>query len=124
LAELSLNVFGNGTSGVPRVTESPRHRFSERLLAATNAEIASEKAASLGRAGRRLKEALTSLREPSTGPDALTLYLERLDEAAEALYFYIVQREACGLLDAAEVTREYDVPRDVQLRMGMRGRSR
>ena len=106
------------------MTEPPRHGFFELLLTATSAEIASEKAASLGRAGRRLEEALESLREPASGLDAETLHLERLDEAAEALYFYIVQREACGLLDAAEVIREYEVPRVVQLRMGLRGRSR
>ena len=106
------------------MTESLRHRFSERLLGATRAEIASEKAASLGRAGRRLDDALRSLEESVSTGEAEALRLERLDEASEALYFYVVQREACGLLDATEVIREYAVPREVQLRMGTRGRRR
>lgn len=106
------------------MSESLRHRFSERLLRATNAEIASEKAASLGRAGRRLENALQAWRDSAPSDEAEALRLERLEEAAEALYFYVVQREAIGLLDSTEVIREYAVPREVQLRMGMRGRRR
>ena len=103
--------------------QSARYRFAERSLGATNAEIASEKAASLGRAGRRLEDALRDLAESERTGDTADRS-EALERAAEALYFYVVQREACGLRDDGEVFRAFGVPRDVQLRMGTSGRSR
>ena len=39
--------------------------------------------------------------------------------AGEALWYYVVQREACGLRDVEIVLREFRVPREVYLRMGL-----
>lgn len=90
---------------------------------ATVSEIAAEKAASLGRAGRRLERTLAALRELQPTADE-TAREDLLDDAGEAFFFYLVQREACGLRDTAEVVEAFDVPREVQLRMGSRRRRR
>jgi hypothetical protein len=41
--------------------------------------------------------------------------------AGEALWMFVVQREACGLRDSRTVMRDYNVPPEVQYRMGMPG---
>jgi hypothetical protein len=51
--------------------------------------------------------------------DDARLERKRLVAAAgEALWYYVVQREACGLRDTERVLRKYRVPREVRLRMG------
>jgi hypothetical protein len=42
-----------------------------------------------------------------------------LQEASDALWCFVVQREACGLRDQRAIMREYRVPADVQNRMGI-----
>lgn len=44
--------------------------------------------------------------------------------AGEALWYYVVQREAIGLRDVDAVLREYRVAHEVYLRMGPRARGR
>ena len=39
--------------------------------------------------------------------------------ADEVLWSFIVQREACGLRDSARAMRDYGVPPEVQVRMGL-----
>jgi hypothetical protein len=39
--------------------------------------------------------------------------------AGEVLWSFIVQREACGLRDSARAMRDYGVPAEVRLRMGI-----
>jgi hypothetical protein len=98
---------------------------SEGAHQAVTLEIAQEKAASLGRAGRRLDDALAALQRLDGSGPARPPSAEREDaltEAAEALFFFVVQREACGLRDTAELLRELGVPMEVQLRMGVRPR--
>ena len=43
---------------------------------------------------------------------------ELLEAAGEALWFLVVQREACGLTNTEAMLRIYDVPLAVRLRMG------
>jgi hypothetical protein len=100
---------------------------AENPAAALDYEIAREKASALGRLGRRLETALAALAAfdaqvseqstPSTGQrqqrDALVA------EAGEVLWMFIVQREACGLRDSNRAMRDYGVPAEVRLRMGI-----
>jgi hypothetical protein len=44
-----------------------------------------------------------------------------LQEASDALWCFVVQREACGLRDQKAIMRAYQVPADVQNRMGAFG---
>jgi hypothetical protein len=77
-------------------------------------EIAEEKASALGRAGRRLEAALAGLKD-AAGEGRPPL----VEEAADALFAYLVQREAMGLRDQRTVLREFGVPAEVVARMGV-----
>jgi len=98
-------------------------------------EIAREQAAALGRLGRALERALTALSEfdgrqgepakdgPATRTASHGAARTRLvQEASDALWCFIIQREACGLRDPRPVLRAYRVPADVHNRMGTFGR--
>ena len=82
------------------------------------AEIASEKAASLGRAGAAVERALARISDPGAlaeqGREAL------LKAAAHQVWMFFVQREACGLRDQAQVVRDLNIPRAVIVRIGVR----
>jgi hypothetical protein len=95
--------------------EEQRHEALER-------EIAGEKAAALGRGGRKLRIALDNLRRFDEGAggnrrNARGARAELIEIAGDALYAYVVQREAMGLTDAEYVAREYAVPQEVWRRM-------
>src|SRR6185503_5237579 len=74
-------------------------------------EIAQEQAAALGRMGRGLEQALSALAAFDAGdlsPQPARAALVR--QASDALWHFIVQREACGLRDSRQVMRDYRVP--------------
>jgi hypothetical protein len=87
-------------------------------------EIAGEKAAALGRGGRNLKAALDKLQRFDEDAAAggrrghvPAARAELVEGAGEALWAYIVQREAVGLVDAEYIRKEYNVPADVWMHM-------
>jgi hypothetical protein len=105
---------------------------AENPAAALDYEIAREKASALGRLGRRLEAALAALAAFDTQPEdeaptSPAIRPERREElvasAGEVLWCFIVQREACGLRDSARAMRDYGVPSEVRLRMGVFPRS-
>lgn len=88
-------------------------------------EIAQEQAAALGRMGRALEAAIARLREfdaahprPLATASAQQARRALVVEASQALWMFVVQREACGLRDSRPVMRDYGVPADVQCCMG------
>jgi hypothetical protein len=82
-------------------------------------EIAEERASALGRLGRRLESALAALAAcPRTAHADPTIRDSLVGQAGYALWLFIVQREACGLNDSAQVMRNYGVPNEVYARMG------
>jgi hypothetical protein len=88
-------------------------------------EILQEKAANLARLGTKLNEALAALRAFDAQQGREADIEERgeqrqalVDAAGEALWYYVVQREVCGLRDAEPLLRQLDVPREVRRRMG------
>ncbi len=91
----------------------------QAALGAIDSEIVAEQASSLGRAGRRLEAALADL----SAFDAGTLRRRRgqsqadrpslLAEARQALWYLVVQREACGMRNNAELLSVYSVPAEV-----------
>jgi hypothetical protein len=84
-------------------------------------ELVQEKAATLSRIGRRLQAALDALAAFDAAGEADAARREALvSEAGEALWYYVVQREVCGLRDSEAVVRHLGVPREVRLRMGYR----
>lgn len=102
-----------------RAPKGPLARISERNVESVQAEIAQEKAASLARVATRLLDAITRLEKhdaaPGSGPEVRA---DLVSAAGEALWYYVVQREACGLRGMDGVLRDFRVPREVHLRMG------
>ena len=104
---------------------------AENPAAALDYEIAREKASALGRLGRRLEAALAALAAFDAQADEEVMgsreRRERRDAlvatAGEVLWSFIVQREACGLRDGARAMRDYGVPAEVRVRMGIFPRS-
>ena len=92
-------------------------------------EILQEQASALGRLGRGLETALADLRafdEAYPGDDAAPgtaappeARRALVSAAGQALWMFVVQREACGLRDSRHVIRDYKVPAEVQERMGI-----
>lgn len=77
-------------------------------------EIAGEKAASLGRAGKAVAESLAALRALPQGADRSRV----AQRAADAVHALLIQRESCGLRDERAVFRDYQVPGEVIVRIG------
>ncbi len=75
-------------------------------------EIAQERAASLGRAGRRIEAAAASYAAEPTAATRRAL--------THAVWAYIVQREACGLRRHGNVLRHFDIPSDILRGFGIR----
>jgi hypothetical protein len=88
-------------------------------LAALQAELAGETAASLGRAGREVEASLERLRAFDAEAPAAGDRRELVQAAARAVWAYWVQREACGLVDHRQVIREQRIPREVLNRVGL-----
>lgn len=88
-------------------------------------EFARERASALGRLGRALEAALAALARFDAGEqrdtphaDVRQLRAALVAEASDALWHFVVQREACGLRDLRYVLRDYRVPSEVAARMG------
>src|SRR5208282_3928837 len=93
-------------------------------------EIVREQAAALGRLGRALEAALAALSnydrahaergdDAAPAPFAASARARLVQHASDALWCFIIQREACGLRDWRLVVREYGVPAEVQNRTGV-----
>jgi hypothetical protein len=98
----------------------PRGSSRTSPVVALDYEIAQEQASALGRLGRALEAALAALAEHGREPtlrDAPSR-ARLVQDAGDALWCFIVQREACGLRDSRTVFRDYRVPAEVQNRMG------
>jgi hypothetical protein len=88
----------------------------EKGLETIEKEIAGEKAAALGRSGRKLRSALDKLRrfdESSRRSREGDARARLIEVAGDALWAYVVQREAVGLIDAEYIRKEYAVPPEV-----------
>jgi hypothetical protein len=92
-------------------------------VAALDYEIAQERASALGRLGRALEAALAALSDYDDSSGERDAGRARLvQEASDALWYFMVQRDACGLRDPRPVLRDYGVPAEVYARMGAFGR--
>lgn len=91
------------------------HARGGAVDAALHGEIAQEQAAALGRMGRKAEAALAALRvhEGEGRPEALK-------KAADAVWCFFVQREVMGLRDRAQIVADYQIPREVMVRLGAR----
>jgi hypothetical protein len=88
---------------------------AERGFDPLDYEVAAEKAASLGRSGRKVEETLALLRAHDGDSQERIVLLK---DATEAVYAYFIQREVCGLRRHQDVIREYQIPNEVLARLG------
>jgi hypothetical protein len=119
-------IHGGAMNLAPRRT--PSRLWTDGPAAILEYELAQEKASALGRLGRRLESSLAAIAEfdaqhpPSTEhtaePGGKRAAL--VAAAGTALWYFMVQREACGLRDGPQVFRLYGVPAEVVARMGAR----
>jgi len=78
-----------------------------------------EKVDSQGRALEAALKALAAFDANSHGPHDLKVRAALVASAAQALWQFVVQREACGLRDSGAMMRMYGVPAEVRDRMGV-----
>lgn len=78
--------------------------------------VREETAASLGVAGRKLHDCMVALR--ACGQDATRERLQLRDQAVQALWEFVVQREAVGLTDHRLLEQHYGVTAELWRRMG------
>jgi hypothetical protein len=82
-------------------------------------ELMAERADALGRNGLKVEKAMAALnaydgnRHPPSERERL------LDEAADAVWAFLIQRETCGLRDSRDAVRRYGIPKEVMARVGI-----
>lgn len=81
-------------------------------------ELMSERADALGRHGLKVEKALAALSELK-GEATPDLRERLLDEAADAVWAFFIQREICGLRDSRDAVRRYGIPKEVMARLGI-----
>ena len=82
-------------------------------------EAASETAAALGRAGKRLEDALAALERHDATPGSNQDRDMLVQEAADCAWALFIQRDFLGLKSDHHLTGTYRIPRDVMGRVGV-----
>jgi hypothetical protein len=107
------------------MSSRPASKASQHVVA-LGYEIVQEQASALGWLGRALEAALATLAEydrrhrgDSGRPEPTEQRARLVQDAGDALWCFMVQREARGLRDPRPVLRDYRVPAEVQNRMGI-----
>ena len=108
-----------------RMPQSAYASFARRLGVETGEavlryELVEAQAAALGRLGRKAEAALAALRAHDDAGPGDEGRAEVLKAACDAVWCFLVQREVLGLRDRAAIVRDYDIPREVMVRLGAR----
>ena len=96
--------------------------LADPLQAALEHEIMAEKAATLGRLLKVLEQKLSDLQtyeDFSTGPATDPILERKRDEAGEALWHVVIQRDICGFTRTDQFLRDMKIPATVRQRMGI-----
>ncbi len=100
----------------------PPRQFSndvtDPLTAALDYEILQEKAGTLARLGRTLEAALANLRTFEAEAGNPTIHQKLKREAAQALWYVVIQREICGLPTNRGFFDQYEIPAEIRALMG------
>ena len=92
----------------------PAGSTAEGRCGPIEAELQGERAAALGRAGRRVEEALAALAAAGERPAE-----PLIDEAATAVWYYMISRESLRMYDHKAALAIYGVPAYVLARVGV-----
>ncbi|MFT4158503.1 DUF6665 family protein [Shinella sp.] len=82
-------------------------------------ELMSERADSLGRHGLKVEKALALLPERLAAGCAGQEREDLLDDAADKVWVFFIQREMCGLRSQKDAIRRYGIPPEVMARLGI-----
>jgi hypothetical protein len=84
-------------------------------------ELREQKAHTLGTLSGQVEQGLAALRAfdaEAQGPDREDHRHTLLNEAADRVWAFMIQRELCGLRNWEAVVRDYGIPREVLNRVG------
>lgn len=82
-------------------------------------ELMAERADALGRNGLKVERAIAALNQFDSNKDGPAVRERLLDEAADAVWAFLIQREICGLRDSRDAIRRYGIPKEVMVRLGI-----
>ncbi|WEX77629.1 hypothetical protein PYH37_002440 [Sinorhizobium numidicum] len=82
-------------------------------------ELMSERADALGRHGLKVEKAIAALNGFDREKHEPGVRQRLLDEAADAVWAFLIQREICGLRDSRDAVRRYGIPKEVMARLGI-----
>jgi hypothetical protein len=95
---------------------SSTERKIESGWSALERELKAEQASNLGRIAGEVEKALEALRNASKSNTALRTTL--INDAAQAVWRYFAQREACGMMSHEQAIETYAIPNEVLARVG------
>ncbi len=82
-------------------------------------ELMSERADALGRHGLKVEKALALLAERLAAGCGETEREDLLNDAADKVWAFFIQREICGLRSQKDAIRRYGIPPEVMARLGI-----
>lgn len=82
-------------------------------------ELMSERADSLGRHGLKVEKAIALLSERLAAGCGEAEREDLLNDAADKVWAFFIQREMCGLRSQKDAIRRYDIPPEVIARLGI-----
>ncbi|MBP1887192.1 DUF6665 family protein [Sinorhizobium mexicanum] len=82
-------------------------------------ELMAERADALGRHGLKVERAIAALDQFDSSKEQPAARERLLDEAADAVWAFLIQREICGLRDSRDAVRRYGIPKEVMARLGI-----
>lgn len=85
------------------------------LISPIEQELQGERATALGLAGRRIEAALAALADAADP----TPHDDKLDEAATAVWYYLIIRESLRFFDHQAALAHYGIPPQVIARVGV-----
>ncbi len=102
----------------PPKSLSPSYSASG-ALSALEYELLSERADALGRHGLKVEKAIAALQALESSETTLERREQLLDDAADAVWAFFIQREMCSLRDSRDAVKRYGIPRQVMARLGI-----
>jgi hypothetical protein len=101
----------------PQALASPFTR--DTALNVLEYELMSERADALGRHGLKVEKALSLLAEHLDRGCSAEKREDLLNDAADKVWAFFIQREMCGLRSQKDAIRRYGIPPEVIARLGI-----
>ncbi len=96
-----------------------RHGTTGSGLNVFEYELMAERADALGRHGLKVEKAIAALNGFDGGTQPPEERQRLLDEATDAVWAFLIQREICGFRDSRDAVRRYGIPKKIMARLGI-----